>query len=254
MLDLPFEIGVLLTCGVGEDYMAKHNIKLFVLLMTISIVSFSGLLAGKKDPTALTKTMKKFYSDKKWGYFEKILIKELGLADSKTENITKNIGKAILAIPAGFSCFMDQKIGLDFEGAATSIILIGIGSAIGFFSADFISWLFLTKKIKREKIIRIFELFFEKYNPEINEDANELNTRELVPEELHETFDDMYQDYLDSGKDGLKECCLDIYDFIIEKIEYEVKGEIYKEKRKDRNRQGKRFNEVVRNIVNVTRD
>jgi hypothetical protein len=235
-------------------FMVRRSISLFIFLSIFSSSLFGLISGSKNDTTVLTKSTKFYYKDNKLDYFEKILIKKLKQVHSKTQQIKRYIDTAFFAIPFIMLSFTDfSSWSLDSSLHTGGAILgLGAGSFLAL-KVDALLSKILKRKIKNEKIVKTFEMFFEKYKVKIKKNSNELNTKELVPEELHKTFDLLYKDYKKDGVAALEVACLDIYLNIVEKIKYGEKIEKYEAKKKDLNRNKKRKNEQVRNWINLTR-
>lgn len=231
--------------------MIRQNIKSLILLTIFSVSVSSNLLSIKNDPTSLTQVTKSLYSEEKWEYLEKLFIKELDSVYSKTETRVNMFARAVFFVPVTLMYFASEA-----EKELPFPLAMVIGSVGGFLNTGITGgfWtMIFKKKINKEKIATMFDLFFQKYNPEIDEDSDEFNSKEVVPAELYKTFDLMYADYLLNGKESLNKSCSDIYDFIIEKIEIDVKSDKYDRIWKRENSREKRRNERIHNAVNVTR-
>lgn len=249
--------------------MFKSKTKSLILLSIFSI-SISSNLFAKKDPTLLTETTKEFYSQKKWDYLEKILMKDLHFANSRTENIKNYVARAALFAPitiAGLAlyscCKFDECKTVIFPARVSpedivaamipETVKISFYGVINYIATNgFWSYFFKTR-IRKEKLSTMFELFFKNYNPKIDIDSDEINNKEIIPVELRKTFDLMYLEYELNGKKALMKICLDISDYIIEEIKYKVKEKKYKSLRDEDNRFSKRYNETVKNLINLGR-
>ena len=201
--------------------------KNFFHLLFLSI-SISTCFASK-DPTKISNAEQIYYSnDREWNYLEKILVKNLNKVNSKTNTVINYITTGVLIIPTGLLINYSKKntsYTEDFLSAATCSV--AFGSLCAYITKKLGNKI-LNKKIYDEKLTNVLEMFLQKYNPITDNTNNDIKYKNIVPEELHQTFDSLYEGYKSLGKIFLKENGLEILYSIIDKIKYEKKDTKYK--------------------------
>ena len=222
------------------------NKKLFYLLfLSISISNCSAM----QDPTKISKAEQIFYEEKgrEWEYLERILINRVGTVDSKTDKRIGYIATLTFLLPEALINYLvreetiSENISTVIFGQASLAVFLGIGSFIVKKIGDFIC----SGKIKRERLINTIEMFLQKYNPEINAENDVINYKKIIPEELHKTFDSLYEEYTEYGKEYLEKNSMGILSSIINKIVYEVKSKKYNAIRENQRAQAQRISSSI---------
>lgn len=218
------------------------NKKLFYLLfLSISISNCFAM----QDTTKISKAEQTYYEDdREWEYLERILIRRLETVYSKTKTKINNIAKGSFV---GLSSLLVYLIKSDSSFATkTGEFIFASAMFTGFtgftvFVIKKIVDLICSGKIKKERLINTIEMFLQKYNPEIDHENDVVNYKKIIPEELHKTFDALYEEYTEHGKEYLEENSIGILNSIIDKIVYEVKIKKYDSIRENQRAQAQRI-------------
>ena len=222
------------------------NKKLFYLLFLA--ISISSTSFASKDPTKISRAEQTYYeNNREWDYLEKILIKDLNKVSSKTNTVINYVATGAFIVPTTFIIYKLQTAQLNNDGfilaSAVSTILTGLfaGLTKGLWNE------ILHKKIHKEKLTNVLEMFLQKYNTATTDTNNNINYQNIIPEELHKTFNDLYKGYKSLGKEFLEKNGLEILYSIIDKITYEIKETKYQSMRKEQI--AKRYNNTLKEMV-----
>ena len=226
------------------------NRKLFYLLFFS--ISVSNCFA-MQDTTRISKAEQAYYEDdREWEYLERILINRVGSVYSKTKTKINNIAKGSFV---AFSSLLSYLIKSDssFVTKTREFILVS-AMLTGFtgFSVIVVKTIanFIYRgKIKGERFINTIEMFLQKYNSEIDPENNEVNYKKIIPEELHKTFDILYEEYTEHGREYLEKNSIGILNSIVDKIVYEVKSKKYNAIREETISQNERISSSMNTAI-----
>ncbi|KKP24381.1 MAG: hypothetical protein SZ59_C0002G0227 [candidate division TM6 bacterium GW2011_GWF2_28_16] len=204
--------------------------KLFLIMFTILLIA-PNCFAGKPDITKISKAEQKFYEDNIWDYLEMILIKNAKERRSFTRDAVNYAKRGMLVIPTLITTYLIQSWSKDnFDLALNHIIYQPFAAVTGIISSyitDKVSKSFLKQRIEKKKLVNLLEDFLKKYDPNMDENSEEVNYKKIIPQELHELFDRLYAKYLKHGKKYLEKHNLKFIDAIKDKIRYEIKKDKY---------------------------
>ncbi len=199
---------------------------LHVLFLAISISNCFAI----KDPTQITKEEQTYYEKEEWDYLETILIKKAHEVNSRTKTIINYISKGTLVLPTILYAYVCRENIHDLPWLLLSIFGEIAPAFIGIINSYIVKTIgkkFFKKRIKREKFVNLIELFLQKYNPEIDNESDEINYKKIIPQELHQIFDELHEKYCLYGKKYLKENNLYFIEAIKSKIIHKIKKEKY---------------------------
>ncbi len=200
---------------------------LFSFLFLITFISSS---FATHDTTTISKAQQTYYEEgREWEYLEQILISKIDEIVSKTNTSVTRVAMGtfiLLEILLNYSIFNsnNREKPIDLFFIETSFLLISGGTAL---LAKFIGNSIYNNKIQTERITSTLKMFFKQYNPEIKPENNKINYKKFIPQELHKTFDSLYQNYIQYGESYLEKNSSDIISSIQDKIVYEIKNEKY---------------------------
>ena len=215
---------------------------LYLTFLTISISTCSGMY----DPTKISSAEQSYYEDnREWDYLEKILIKKLEKIDSKTNTKINKIATGAFFIPLALFSYAYRDNINDISSFAITETLATLASSFCAVIIKTIGESIFRKKIRNERFANVLEMFLQKYNPEANSVIflnDEINYKNIIPQELHKTFDALHKKYKIHGKEYLEKNSIEILESITDKITYEIKKKKYKAIRKDRIARNKNIN------------
>ena len=163
-----------------------------------------------------------YYEQNKWDFMDDFFVKKVNNSFSKYDLIPKIV--AMMPLGATFSLF---AYGADHWSDAIGPCLV-LGILIFGFSKFLycISKEAVYNKSLEDKIIKSLSLFLKNYDPDIKMDLG-VNLKKFIPEEFHEMFDSLYNEYSYNEKASLKSA-IDIIYNIRSKVEYDLKYNKYK--------------------------
>ncbi|KKP23856.1 MAG: hypothetical protein SZ59_C0003G0080 [candidate division TM6 bacterium GW2011_GWF2_28_16] len=214
----------------------KNKVLLSVLLGAFFV---SNIFAGKDcDITKISEPEETYYKEgREWEYLERILIKNIDRMESKTNGIVNNTSTLIATViffVVGAGAANDNDIkgvaGKILAGLASGGISAGVVKLVSMLTRDCCC----DKKIKKERFVNVLEKFLQKYNPDKDLELDGVNYKNIIPEELNETFDALHKKYSEFGKNYLTENSIEILESITDEIRYEIKSNKYKELSKQR--------------------
>ncbi len=194
--------------------------KKFVKIILFFFITYSNLLNCKNvtKNAEISLAESSYFEENKWDFIDNLVIRY-------PNQVQFDYGYISLFISF-------------FIGAFSGKIVFDAGNHKNLFAAIIVAILsgYITKKITQKlitnnsynnKIFKVLKWFMSNYNPDLNVNSKK-NFKKFIPQELQNTFDNMYLEYIRFGDKYLKDIGIEIIYEIRKKIMYEIKVEEYR--------------------------